>query len=83
MLLPGYILSSQGDRVAMAHSVEGRFPFLDHRVVAVRGVASAAAEDEGPEREVPPEARRWAPGARDGEAAARSNRIARPKRDAS
>ncbi|RLG54679.1 MAG: asparagine synthetase B, partial [Candidatus Hydrothermarchaeota archaeon] len=26
-------LSSQGDRVAMAHSVEGRFPFLDHRVV--------------------------------------------------
>ena len=32
-LLPGYILSSQGDRMAMAHSVEQRFPFLDHRVV--------------------------------------------------
>ena len=32
-LLPGYILSSQGDRVAMAHSVEGRYPFLDHRVI--------------------------------------------------
>jgi asparagine synthase (glutamine-hydrolysing) len=32
-LLPGYILSSQGDRVAMAHAVEGRFPFLDHRLV--------------------------------------------------
>lgn len=32
-LLPGYILSSQGDRMAMAHSVEGRFPFLDHRLV--------------------------------------------------
>ncbi|MEX0703624.1 MAG: asparagine synthase (glutamine-hydrolyzing) [Planctomycetales bacterium] len=31
-LLPGYILSSQGDRMAMAHSVEGRFPFLDVRV---------------------------------------------------
>jgi asparagine synthase (glutamine-hydrolysing) len=31
-LMPGYILSSQGDRVAMAHAVEGRFPFLDHRV---------------------------------------------------
>lgn len=28
-----YLLSSQGDRVAMAHSVEIRLPFLDHRVV--------------------------------------------------
>jgi asparagine synthase (glutamine-hydrolysing) len=33
VLLPGYILSSQGDRMAMAHGVEGRFPFLDHRLV--------------------------------------------------
>lgn len=32
-LLPGYILSSQGDRMAMAHAVEGRFPFLDHNLV--------------------------------------------------
>lgn len=32
-LLPGYILSSQGDRMAMAHAVEGRYPFLDRRVV--------------------------------------------------
>lgn len=31
--LSGYLLSSQGDRVAMAHSVEGRFPFLDHRLL--------------------------------------------------
>jgi asparagine synthase (glutamine-hydrolysing) len=31
--LSSYLLSSQGDRVAMGHSVEGRFPFLDHRVV--------------------------------------------------
>ena len=33
-LMSGYILSSQGDRVMMANAVEGRFPFLDHRVVA-------------------------------------------------
>jgi asparagine synthase (glutamine-hydrolysing) len=32
-LLPGYILSSQGDRMAMARGIEGRFPFLDHRLV--------------------------------------------------
>jgi asparagine synthase (glutamine-hydrolysing) len=32
-LLPGYILSSQGDRMLMANSVEGRFPFLDKDVV--------------------------------------------------
>jgi asparagine synthase (glutamine-hydrolysing) len=32
-LLSGYLLSSQGDRMAMAHGVEGRFPFLDHRVI--------------------------------------------------
>jgi asparagine synthase (glutamine-hydrolysing) len=32
-LLAGYILASQGDRMLMAHSVEGRFPFLDADVV--------------------------------------------------
>jgi asparagine synthase (glutamine-hydrolysing) len=32
-LLTGYLLSSQGDRVAMANSIEGRFPFLDHTVI--------------------------------------------------
>ncbi len=34
LLMGNYLLSSQGDRMIMAHSVEGRFPFLDHRVVA-------------------------------------------------
>ena len=28
----GYLLHTQGDRMLMGHSVEGRFPYLDHRV---------------------------------------------------
>lgn len=32
-LMSGYLLCSQGDRVAMASSIEGRFPFLDHRLI--------------------------------------------------
>lgn len=31
-LLASYLLSSQGDRMAMAHGVEVRCPFLDHRL---------------------------------------------------
>jgi len=33
LFMSGYLLSSQGDRMGMAHSVEGRYPFLDHRVI--------------------------------------------------
>jgi asparagine synthase (glutamine-hydrolysing) len=31
--LPNYILSVLGDRMEMGHSVEGRVPFLDHKLV--------------------------------------------------
>jgi len=33
VFLSDYLLSSQGDRMSMGHSVEGRYPFLDHRAV--------------------------------------------------
>jgi asparagine synthase (glutamine-hydrolysing) len=34
-LMSAYLLSSQGDRMLMGNSVEGRFPFLDRDVVAL------------------------------------------------
>ncbi len=33
LFMSGYLLNSQGDRMMMGNSVEGRFPFLDHRVI--------------------------------------------------
>jgi asparagine synthase (glutamine-hydrolysing) len=36
-LLTGYLLHAQGDRVAMAASIEGRYPFLDHRLIEFAG----------------------------------------------
>lgn len=33
IFLSNYLLSSQGDRMAMAHSVEIRLPYLDHHVI--------------------------------------------------
>lgn len=36
-LMSGYLLAAQGDRMAMAASIEGRYPFLDPRVIAFAG----------------------------------------------
>ncbi len=33
IFMSGYLLSSQGDRMAMGNSIEGRYPFLDFRVI--------------------------------------------------
>ena len=35
--LAGYILRTLGDALEMAHAVEGRVPFLDHRLAALAG----------------------------------------------
>jgi asparagine synthase (glutamine-hydrolysing) len=57
-LLSPYLLSSQGDRVAMAHGVEGRFPFLDHRLYEFAAALPTGSRLRGlREKEV---LRRWA-----------------------
>lgn len=37
IFLSNYLLSSQGDRVAMAHSLEIRLPYLDYRIMEFMG----------------------------------------------
>ena len=57
LLLSPYLLSSQGDRMAMAHGVEGRFPFLDHRLFEFAAALPTGARLRGlHEKEI---LRRW------------------------
>lgn len=61
--LPNYLLSSQGDRVSMAHAVEGRYPFLDVRVVQFCNALPAEAKLPALREKVllREAARRWLP----------------------
>jgi len=42
--MAGYLLNSQGDRMLMGHSVEGRFPFLDHNLAEFAGTLPASVK---------------------------------------
>lgn len=44
-LLPGYLLSTQGDRPALAHGVENRCPFLDPGVLAAANATNLRFDD--------------------------------------
>jgi asparagine synthase (glutamine-hydrolysing) len=57
-MLSPYLLSSQGDRMAMAHGVEARFPFLDHRLFEFAAALPTGSRLRGfREKEI---LRRWA-----------------------
>src|SRR2546426_9373116 len=59
-LLSPYLLSSQGDRMAMAHGVELRVPYLDHRVFEMAAALPARSKLRGlREKDI---LRRWAAG---------------------
>jgi len=47
ILLAGYLLCSQGERMAMSHSVEGRYPFLSHRLSEYASRLSPALKMKG------------------------------------
>jgi asparagine synthase (glutamine-hydrolysing) len=56
--LPSYLLASQGDRMTMAHGVEGRYPFLDHRVFELAASLPVSSKLRGlHEKDI---LRRWA-----------------------
>ncbi|MBK6779529.1 MAG: asparagine synthase (glutamine-hydrolyzing) [Gemmatimonadetes bacterium] len=46
-LLAGYLLAAQGDRMSLAFGVEGRYPFLDHRLFAFAAALPESAKLRG------------------------------------
>src|SRR6266480_2074376 len=59
-LLSSYLLSSQGDRMAMAHGVEARVPYLDHRLFEFAAALPARSKLRGlREKDI---LRRWGEG---------------------
>jgi asparagine synthase (glutamine-hydrolysing) len=59
-LLSSYLLSSQGDRMAMAHGIEARVPYLDHRLFEFAAALPARSKLRGlREKDI---LRRWAAG---------------------
>ena len=58
-LLPNYFLTTLGDRMEMAHGVEGRQPFLDHQLAAqVSALPSSIKIKQGKEKYILREAMR-------------------------
>jgi asparagine synthase (glutamine-hydrolysing) len=59
-LLPSYLLNTQGERMGMAHGIEGRFPFLDHRLFELAAALPTGSKLRGlREKEI---LKRWAAG---------------------
>lgn len=44
-LLPGYLLSTQGERMSLAHGVENRCPFLDPHVIELAAATNLKFDD--------------------------------------
>ncbi|MFJ4966513.1 Asparagine synthetase [glutamine-hydrolyzing] 1 [Streptomyces sp. ADI96-02] len=51
-LLPGYLLSTQGERMSLAHGVENRCPFLDPAVVRAAASVNLRFDDGSEEKAI-------------------------------